>query len=404
MKKTLTRVFKAFQYRDFRLMWFGACTSSIGTWMQIVAQGWLIYRLSHSAFLLALDQFLGGIPIFLFSLIGGVVADRVERRKILLSSQYVQMFTATVLTILVATGRVHVWHILCLSFISGFAQAFGGPAYSALIPTLVEKDDMPNAIALNSIQFNVAVMLGPALAGQALAKLGEKWCFGLNALSFLAPIVSLSIITTRFLPVKTSETMFTSLKQGIRFARKQTSMEALIVLAFCMTALAMPMRTYIPVFVKDIFHRGPETYGNLLSLMGLGSILGSLAIATAGNMRKKGLVALAALFFLGAGISGFALSKSVRLSGLILVLVGASMMAVFATVSSLVQLITTNEMRGRVMSVYNFAFRGGMPMGNLLSGWLVPLFTAPVVLGVNGLLLILLALYFLLVQRRLAAL
>jgi len=385
-------------------MWVGACTSSIGTWMQIVAQGWLIYRLSHSAFLLALDQFLGGIPIFLFSLIGGVVADRVERRKILLASQYVQMFSAAVLTLLVTTGLVHVWQILCLSFVSGFAQAFGAPAYSALIPTLVDKEDMPNAIALNSIQFNVAVMVGPALAGLVLGKLGEKWCFGLNALSFLAPIVSLSIITTRFLPVKTTETMFSSLKQGIQFTRKQGSMEALIVLAFCMTALGMPMRTYIPVFVKDIFHRGPETYGNLLALMGLGSILGSLSIATAGNMRRKGLVALGALFCLGAGISGFALSKSLPLSGAILVLVGASMMAVFATVNSLVQLIVTNEMRGRVMSVYNFAFRGGMPLGNLLSGWLVPLFTAPVVLGVNGLLLVLLALYFLLVQRRVAAL
>jgi len=297
-----------------------------------------------------------------------------------------------------------VWHILCLSFISGLAQAFGGPAYSALIPTLVDKDDMPNAIALNSIQFNVAVMVGPALAGQALAKLGEKWCFGLNALSFLAPIVSLSIITTRFLPVKTTESMFASLKQGIRFARKQSSMEALILLAFCMTALAMPMRTYIPVFVKDIFHRGPETYGNLLSLMGLGSILGSLMIASAGNFKRKGLVALTALTLLGAGISGFALSKSVPLSGFILVLVGASMMAVFATVTSLVQLITTNEMRGRVMSVYNVAFRGGMPMGNLLSGWLVPIFTAPRVLAVNGILLVVLALYFLLLQRRMAAL
>jgi predicted MFS family arabinose efflux permease len=400
----IRRVFKAFQYRDFRLMWFGACTSSIGTWMQIVAQGWLIYRLSHNARLLALDQFLGGIPIFLFSLIGGVVADRVERRKILLGSQYVQMSTAAILTVLVATGMVHVWQILCLSFISGFAQAFGGPAYQALIPTLVEKDDMPNAIALNSIQFNVAVMVGPALAGQALAKLGEKWCFGLNALSFLAPILTLSIITARFLPGKTTESMFTSLKQGIRFTRKQSSMEALIVLAFCMTALGMPMRTYIPVFVKDIFQRGPETYGNLLALMGLGSIIGSLAIASAGNMRNKGRVALGALICLGGGISAFALSKSLPFSGAILVLVGASMMTVFATVSSLVQLITTNEMRGRVMSVYNFAFRGGMPLGNLLTGWLVPMFTAPVVLGVNGALLILVALYFLVVQRRLAAL
>jgi predicted MFS family arabinose efflux permease len=394
----LRRVFKAFQYRDFRLMWIGACTSSIGTWMQIVAQGWLIYRLSHSAFLLAFDQFLGGIPIFLFSLIGGVIADRMERRKILLGSQYVQMASAAILTMLVATGYVHVWHILCLSFVSGFAQAFGGPAYQALIPTLVEKEDMPNAIALNSIQFNVAVMVGPALAGQALAKLGEKWCFGLNALSFLAPIISLSMITARFLPVKTTETILTSLKQGIQFARKQNSMEALIILAFCMTGLSMPMRTYFPVFVKDIFHRGPETYGNLLALMGLGSIFGSLTIASAG------VVALVAMMTLGAGIAGFALSRSLPLSSTLLVLVGASMMAVFATVNSLVQLITTNEMRGRVMSVYNFAFRGGMPMGNLLSGWLVPLFTAPVVLSVNGFLLIALALYFLLVQRRMAAL
>jgi predicted MFS family arabinose efflux permease len=400
----IRRIFKAFQYRDFRLMWIGACTSSIGTWMQIVAQGWLIYRLSHSAFLLALDQFLGGIPIFLFSLIGGVVADRMERRKILLGSQYVQMATAAILTFLVARDLVHVWEILCLSFISGLAQAFGGPAYQALIPTLVEKDDMPNAIALNSIQFNVAIMVGPALAGQALAKLGEKWCFGLNALSFLAPIISLSLITARFFPAKTSETMLASLKQGIKFARKQSSMEALILLAFCMTFLSVPLRTYIPVFVKDIFHRGPETFGNLLSLMGLGSIIGSLSIASAGNFKNKGRIALIALMLLGGSIAAFSVSKSVPVSGGILVCVGASMMAVFATVTSLVQLITTNEMRGRVMSVYNVAFRGGMPMGNLLSGWLVPIFTAPVVLGLNGCLLILLALYFLFVQRRLVAL
>jgi predicted MFS family arabinose efflux permease len=400
----LRRVFKAFQYRDFRLMWIGACTSSVGTWMQIVAQSWLIYRLSHSSFLLGLDQFLGGIPIFLFSLIGGVVADRIERRKILLVSQYTQMASAAALTILVATGVVHVWHILCLSFVSGLAQAFGGPAYLALIPTLVEREDMPNAIALNSIQFNMALTIGPAFAGVALAKLGEKWCFGLNALSFLAPIISLSMISARFLPERTTESMLNSLKQGIKFVRKQNSMVALVVLAFCMTALSMPTRTYIPVFVKDIFHRGPETFGNMLSLMGVGTICGSLTVAAMGNMRNKGRFALIVLLCLGAGIAGFSFSRSLPLSYPMLMLVGASMMAVFATVTSLVQLITTNEMRGRVMSVYNCAFRGGMPMGNLLSGWLVPMFTAPVVLGVNGLLLIFVALYFLLVQRRVAAL
>jgi predicted MFS family arabinose efflux permease len=268
----------------------------------------------------------------------------------------------------------------------------------------VDREDMPNAIALNSIQFNMAVTVGPALAGQALAKLGESWCFGLNAVSFLAPIVSLLLITARYLPEKTTDSIFGSLKQGIRFVRQQGSMEALIILAFCMTALAMPMRTYLPVFVKDFFHRGPETYGALLSLMGIGSICGSLLVAGMGNIRHKGRVALTTLITLGVGIAGFSLSRWLPLSYVMLVVVGASMMAVFATVTSLVQLIATNEMRGRVMSVYNCAFRGGMPMGNLVSGWLVPVFTAPLVLGVNGFVLILMALYFLLVQRKVAAL
>jgi MFS family permease len=401
---TFRRIFKAFHYRDFRLMWIGACMSSIGTWMQIVAQGWLIYRLSHSPFLLALDQFLAGLPIFLFSLIGGVVADRTERRKILLVSQYIQMASAATLTVLVALGLTQVWPILCLSFVSGLAQAFGGPAYQALIPTLVDREDMPNAIALNSIQFNLAVTVGPALAGITLARLGEKWCFGLNALSFLAPVISLSIISARFLPEKSAESMFKSLKQGIHFIWQQSAMVALIILAFSMTFLSMPMRTYIPVFVKDIFHRGPETYGNLLSLMGVGSICGSLGVASLGNISRKGRFALLMLMVMGAGIAGFSLSKFLPLSYGMLVLVGASMMAVFATVTSLVQLNVTNEMRGRVMSVYNFAFRGGMPMGNLVSGWLVPVYTAPIVLGVNGFLLVLVSLYFLMMQRRVAAL
>jgi len=385
-------------------MWIGACTSSVGTWMQIVAQGWLIYRLSHSSRLLALDQFLAGIPIFLFSIIGGVVADRTERRKILLVSQFIQMASAAALTVLVAFGLSLVWPILCLSFVSGLAQAFGGSAYLSLIPTLVDREDMPNAIALNSIQFNLAVTVGPALGGITLARLGEKWCFGLNAISFLAPIITLSIISAQSVPDATKESMFESLLQGMKFIWHQAAMVALIVLAFAMTFLSMPMRTYIPVFVKDIFHRGPETYGTLLSLMGVGSICGSLAVASVGNMPKKGRFALTMLMVMGAGIAGFSLSTLLPFSYAMLLVVGASMMAVFATVTSLVQLIVTNEMRGRVMSVYNFAFRGGMPIGNLVSGWLVTIYTTPVVLAVNGFLLILVALYFLLMQRRVAAL
>ena len=399
----LRRVFKAFLYRDFRLVWIGACTSSIGTWMQIVAQGWLIYRLSHSPFLLGLDQFLGGIPIFLFSLVGGVAADRIERRKILLGSQYVQLASAATLTILVVTGLVHIWQILCLSFVSGFAQAFGGPAYQALIPNLVEREDMANAIALNSIQFNLAVTIGPALAGQVLARYGEAWCFGLNAVSFIAPIIALSIITTRFLPQKTTDSVVRSLKEGIKFVRRQESMESLILLAFLMTALSMPLRSQLPVFV-GLFHRGPEAFGYWLTLLGIGSICGSLAIAALAHTEHKGRLALLMLLGLGVGIFGFSASKLLPVNLAFLVLVGFSMMGVFATVNSLVQLNVTEGMRGRVMSVYNCAFRGGMPMGNLIAGWLITVFSAPMVLGVNGLLLILLAIFFLLVKRRVAAL
>jgi predicted MFS family arabinose efflux permease len=286
----------------------------------------------------------------------------------------------------------------------GFAQAFGGPAYSALIPTLVPKEDMPNAIALNSIQFNAAVMVGPALGGWALHTLGDTACFALNTLSFLAPIISLLMLKIRFLPEKTGETMFNSMKQGIQFIRQQGAMQGLIVLGFLMTALGVPMRTFFPVFADTVFHQGSGTYATFLSMSGMGSVVGALAVAALGNVKQKGRVALAMLMCMGAGISGFALSRSVPVSCAMLLFAGASMMAVFAMVSSLVQLVVTNQMRGRVISVYNLTFRGGMPVGNLIAGWLVPIFTAPTVIAVNGVLLVALGLYFFQFQRRVAEL
>jgi predicted MFS family arabinose efflux permease len=212
------------------------------------------------------------------------------------------------------------------------------------------------------------------------------------------------MLKTRFYPQKTSESILAGMKQGIVFIRSQSAMEALMVLAFCMTALGVPMMTFLPVFAKDIFHRGPGMFTMFLSVSGCGSIVGALAVAALGNVHHKGRIALVMLTCLGAGIAGFALSTSVWLSCLMLFLSGASLIAVFTLVNSLVQLITTNEMRGRVMSVYNFAFRGGMPMGNLLTGWLVPMFSAPLVLAVNGFVLMAVALYFIGVQRRVAAL
>jgi predicted MFS family arabinose efflux permease len=400
----LRRVFKAFQYREFRLLWFGACTSSIGTWMQIVAQSWLVLSISGSAFLLGLDGFLGQIPILLFSLIGGVIADRIDRRRVLLGSQYVQMTCAFLLTLLIAFKVVKVWHILGLSFVVGCAQAFGGPAYQALVPMLVEKEDLPNAIALNSIQFNLARVIGPMLGGLALTGLGAAWCFALNGLSFVAVIISLLLLTVEFVPKSTGESILTGVKQGIGFVRKQRAMVGLIALAFLMTALAIPVLTFLPVFAKDVFHRGPTTFTILLSCSGAGSVAGALTVAAFGNVRNKGQVALVTLLLLGAAIAGFSFSKSMPMSCALLFCAGASMMGVFSMISSLVQLITANEMRGRVMSVYNVAFRGGMPLGSLATGWLVPMYTAPHVLAVNGFLLVAVGFYFLLVQRRVAAL
>ncbi|HTT62842.1 MAG TPA: MFS transporter [Bryobacteraceae bacterium] len=400
----LRRVFKAFHYRDFRLLWFGACTSSIGTWMQVVAQSWLVLSISGSAFLLGLDTFLAQIPILLFSLIGGVIADRIDRRRVLLGSQYVQMTCAFLLTLLIAFKVVKVWHILSLSFVVGFAQAFGGPAYQALVPTLVETEDLPNAIALNSIQFNLARVIGPMLGGLALTGLGAAWCFGLNGLSFVAVIISLFLLSVKFVPKSTGESILTGVKQGIGFIRRQGAMEGLIALAFCMTALAIPVLTFLPVFAKDVFHRGPTTFTILLSCSGAGSVTGALIVAALGNVKNKGQIALLTLLLLGAGVSGFAISKSIVLSCVLIFVSGAAMMGVFSMVSSLVQLITANEMRGRVMSVYVVAFRGGMPLGSLATGWLVPKYTAPRVLALNGLLLVVVGCYFLLLQRRVAEL
>jgi predicted MFS family arabinose efflux permease len=398
------RTFKAFQYRDFRVMFFGSCTSSVGTFMQIVAQSWLVFYLSKSSFFLGLDAFLGQIPIFMFSLVGGAVADRIERRYLLLGSQYIQMTCAFTLAVVYALGYIQVWQILTLSFVVGLAQSFGGPAYSALIPSLVKSEDLPNAIALNSIQFNLARVIGPMLGGIALKQLNATWCFGLNGLSFVAVIVSLYMVQTRFMPKPTGDSLLTSVKQGIHFIRGRDGMVGLIALAFLMTMLCFPLIVFLPVFAKDVFHGGPGDFTILLCSSGAGSVLGALAVATMDKLKNRGRIALLLLVVLGVLMLGFSLSKIFVLSAFLLFLSGGVLMGVFASISSLVQLITPNDMRGRVMSVYNVAFRGGMPFGSLAVGLLSVRFSAPAVLAVNGVLLSLLGLWFLLVQRRVAAL
>ena len=215
----LARIFRAFRYRDFRLMWVGACASTIGTFVQQFAQSWLVYDLTKDPFYLGLDLFLGQLPIIMFSLFGGVFADRLDRRKMLLTSQYIQMACAFLLAFLFFTHVVRVWHILALSFIVGLGQSFGGPAYSALLPTLVGPEDLANAIAMNSIQFNLARIIGPTIGGFTYTLLGATWCFTLNGVSYLAVIASLFMIKVKFVPSKSREPVLTSMAEGIRFIR-----------------------------------------------------------------------------------------------------------------------------------------------------------------------------------------
>jgi len=384
-------------------MWIGACTSQVGTQMQVLAQSWMVLELSKNPALLGLDAFLGTIPIVLFSLVTGVLADRTERQKLLMGSQIVQMTCAFLLATLFATGVVRVWQILTLSFIVGTAQSFGGPAYQALIPTLVKTEDLPNAIALNSIQFNLARVIGPVFGALALA-IGAAWCFALNGVSFIAVIITLLIIRPHFVPSKTGESVLDSMREGLQFIRKQGTMEALIVLAFSMTLLAFPLIVVLPVFARDVYHGDATLLSRLVVSLGIGSIVGALIVAGLGKYKHQGRAALLMLIALGMLITAFALSHQLILSCILLFFCGGALLAVFTTISSLVQMITADHMRGRVMSVYNVAFRGGTPFGSLLVGALVKEFSAPKVVAANGVLLAILGLYFLLVQRKVATL
>ena len=394
----------AFTYRDFRVQWFGACTSSIGTWMQIVAQNWLVLSLTNSAFFLGLDAFLQQLPIILFTLIGGVFADRYDRRRTLLTSQYIQMATSGTLALLMYFQVVQVWHILVLSSVTGLAQAFGGPAYQSLIPSLVDKKDLPNAVALNSIQFNVARVLGPLLFAATLDGF-RKWgynepqamnaCFLLNSLSFLVVINTLMALRVKHIPPAATRGMRDELRGGLSYVKAHGTLVALIVLAAATTFLGFALLTFLPLFARSVFHEGADTYSHLMACSGAGSIVGALIVAWLGKFHRMGLTTLLVQIVYGLLIIAFASSRILWLSEILLFFTGVALMVVFSTVTSLVQLIAPNEMRGRVMSIYMLAFRGGMPLGSLVSGYFAKSFGAPVVIGVNEMLLVAVAAYFL---------
>ncbi len=307
--------------------------------MQELAQNWLILTMTGNVFLLGLDAFLGDAPFLAFSLFGGVLADRMDRRRILLGSQIVQLSSAFLLAGLIWGHAIHIWIILTLSFVVGLAQSFGGPAYQALVPTLVDKEDIGNAIALNSIQFNLARVIGPVLAGIAFYKLGAAACFGLNGFSFLAVIAALLLLRRGALdqPAGVPEPFWESLKAGFRAVADQKALRGLIALAFVGSLCAFPLITFLPVFALNVFHKNAQGYSGLLAAFGIGAVAGAVGIAAFGHVRRKGIVAVAMQMVFGALTLAFALSRTPVLSYALLVLAGASLMVVFAMFMTLVQ-------------------------------------------------------------------
>ena len=389
------RTFSALRYRDFRLLWFGAFASTTGTFMQTLAQGWLVYTMTGSAFLLGVDGFLATGPMLLFSLFGGVIADRVERRKIMLLSQVAQMSFAFILTGLIYFHSVKVWHIFILSFLTGSAQSFSGPAYASLLPLLVKRDDMSNAVAMNSMQFNLARVIGPAIGGVVFGLWGATACFGLNGLSFAFVIIALSIIKMPPLHANaTATSMMAQMKEGFAFVASRRSLLMLTFLSFAGTFLGMPLFTMMPVVAKSIFHLGPQGLSLLQADYGIGSVVGALFVAGSSYAAKKGRLALALQLVFACTLVAFGFSRHLAASLVIAFLAGAAIVGVISLYSSLVQLSTSDAMRGRVMSIFMLAFRGGMPLGSLLAGFVAQRWSISAALEVNGLALAMVALVF----------
>ena len=396
----LQRTLSSLAFRDFRVLWLGAFASTVGTWMQKVAQSWLVFDLTKSSFFLGLDDFLGQLPILLFTVLGGVIADRHDRRRLLLSSQYVQMTTAFSLALLVWTGVVRIEHILALSCLTGFAQAFGGPAYQSLMPTLVPRPHLPNAIALNSIQFNLSRIFGSLLAGATLAAFGAAICFTLNGLSFLAVIAALFALTVTHTAPPDRKPILHEMHGGFSYVKREPALIALTVVAFLTTFLGLPVLTFLPVVAQDVFNGQIGLYSTMMAFSGAGSVVGALIVAWLGRFRHMGLTLLLVQALYGLLIAGFAMSRTLWVSELILFGAGVSAMIVTAMTTSLVQLIVPDHLRGRVVSIYMVALRGGMPLGSLASGYAATFAGVPLVLAVNGVLVSVVAVYFLLRSPR----
>lgn len=371
-------MFGSLKHRNFRLYYLGQMASLNGTWMQNVAQAWLVYRLTESSFMLGLVAFCSLVPVLLFSLYGGELADRLDRWRLLFGAHVLGMVQAALLAGLTLGGFVQPWHIIVLALVLGTIHALEMPARHSFVAEMVPREDLPNAIALNSSAFNIARFLGPAIAGWLVALFGEGWVFLLNALSFAAILFALCVMQRVGREVTRARgSTLARIKEAVRFAGGQPYVRAGLMIVAMMSVVAASVTVLMPVFAKEVFSGGSEVLGVLLGALGLGSLLGAFRLAQRASgegldrmIGTAGLVAGIALLF-------FTFSSGLAFALPVLVVVGFCQTTLVASTNTLIQLVVPDEIRGRTMSLFSTIFIGLMPVGSLTAGTLAQYVSAP---------------------------
>lgn len=388
--------FAALQYPNYRLWFIGQIVSLVGTWMQATAQGYLIYSITHSDAFLGYVTFANGLPTLLFTLFGGVIADRIPRRRLLVITQASMMVLAIILAALTFTNLVQPWHIIVLAFLLGTANAFDAPARQSFVTEMVERKDLTNAIALNSTMFNIGVVIGPAFAGMVYAWVGPGWCFTINAISFIAVIAALLLMNlSGILTSNRHSSPMTELKEGLVYAWKEPTIHSLLVNLGLVGFFGFGLLALLPAWAVDVLKGDVTTNGLLLSARGIGSLIGALMIAAIGSKGTRGKV-----WMLGYAVSPvflliFSAIRWIPASLLALLMAGWGLMAMINTTNALIQSHVPDLLRGRVMGVYALVFMGGSPVGSLVAGWLADALGEPLTVVIfSSILLVVVAITF----------
>ncbi|HZS08594.1 MAG TPA: MFS transporter [Blastocatellia bacterium] len=403
-------MFRALRHRDYRLLWGGAFLSNIGTWMQAIAQGWLVRELTPSPFLIGFVAFAGSFPQLAFALFSGVYADMFDRRRLLIGTQAVQMILSSILGLLVALNVVTIWQVIAISFASGLAATLSNPAYQAFVHDIVGREDLMSGIALNSTQFNLSRIIGPTVGGIMLSSVGIAGCFYLNGLSFLAVIAALWLIRVSSAGPASAVShreMIPQLRAGLHYVRGRPRVLALLGMASVVSIFGIPYLVFLPVFARDVLGVEARGLSYLMAATGTGAVVSALVQAFLGNFRGRGRFLIGGMLLFGTSIMVFALSHSFALSCVCLMFIGGAMVSITAMTNNLLQMLVTDEMRGRVMSMYSLAFIGLAPVGSLFIGSIADLIGSrrnyhgvQLALAASGAMVVLFAFYVLIAEPR----